>query len=106
MSDIDSVLRQVDLPQRELERWIAKRWVCPDGEAGVYFFHAIDVARIRLILQLRQDLEINEKALPVVLGLLDQLYDHRRRLRALAEALQSQLPPDILYSLREHLDQS
>lgn len=69
------------LPRGDLERWIANAWVKPDGPSGNYQFRDIDVARVRLILELRDELEVNEAALPVVLLLLDQLYDLRRRLR-------------------------
>ena len=72
-----------DLPLDDLERWISNDWVRPDGRAGDYAFREIDVARIRLIQELRDSLEINEAALPVVLLLLDQLYDLRRRMRDL-----------------------
>jgi chaperone modulatory protein CbpM len=65
----------------DLERWIANDWVRPDRPEGEYAFRDIDVARIRLIQDLRDNLEVNEAALPVVLLLLDQLYDLRRRMR-------------------------
>ncbi len=73
------------LPGADLERWIANAWVRPDGRAGAYAFREIDLARVRLILLLRDDLEVDEAALPVVLLLLDQLYDLRRRLRDLRD---------------------
>ena len=72
-----------DLPLQDLERWISNDWVRPDARAGAYAFREIDVARVRLIQELRDKLEINEAALPVVLLLLDQLYDLRRRMRDL-----------------------
>jgi chaperone modulatory protein CbpM len=72
------------LPRGDLERWIDHDWVKPDGQPGAYVFRDIDVARVRLILELRDDMEIDEATLPVVLSLLDQLYDLRRRLRDLA----------------------
>lgn len=70
------------LPQQDLERWILNDWVRPDGQPGEYAFREIDVARAQLIRELRDDLDVNEAALPVVLLLLDQLYDLRRRMRA------------------------
>jgi chaperone modulatory protein CbpM len=82
MITVDVLLAQLpDLPPKDLERWILNDWVRPDGRIGDYAFRAIDVARVRLIQELRDDLEINESALPVVLLLLDQLYDLRRRMR-------------------------
>ena len=84
MISVDFVLSQAPgLPREDLERWIAKAWVRPDGGPGAYVFHDIDVARVLLIRELRDDLEVNEAALPVVLLLLDQLYDLRRLVRGL-----------------------
>jgi chaperone modulatory protein CbpM len=86
MITIEVLLARVpDLPLQDLERWISNDWVRPDGRAGDYAFGEIDVARVQLIQELRDRLEINEAALPVVLLLLDQLYDLRRRLRNLRE---------------------
>ena len=86
MITIEVLLARVpDLPLQDLERWISNDWVRPDGRAGHYAFGEIDVARVQLIQELRDRLEINETALPVVLLLLDQLYDLRRRLRNLRE---------------------
>lgn len=69
----------------DLERWIAQEWVRPDGAEGHYMFREIDIARVRLIRQLRDEMDIDEQALPVVLSLLDQLYDLRRRLAKLGD---------------------
>jgi chaperone modulatory protein CbpM len=86
MITVQVLLTQLpDLPLQDLERWISNDWVRPDGRAGDYNFREIDVARVRLIQELRDKLEINEAALPVVLMLLDQLYDLRRRMRDLRE---------------------
>ena len=70
------------LQEAELERWIGERWVRPEPASEGYVFREVDVARVRLIVELRHDLAIDEDALPVVLQLLDQVYALRRRLRA------------------------
>ncbi len=80
-------LRIRGLRQDDLERWIGQAWVRPDGEPGRYLFHDIDVARVQLILELREQMQVNEEALPVVLSLLDQLYEARRRMRRVRDAL-------------------
>jgi chaperone modulatory protein CbpM len=83
MITVEVLLTQLpNLPLRDLERWISNDWVRPDGQVGDYAFRDIDVARVRFIQELRDELEVNEAALPVVLLLLDQLYDLRRRMRA------------------------
>ncbi len=61
------------LDEAELERWIGASLVRAEGVEGARLFEEIDVARIRLIFELRHELEIEEPALPVVLSLMDQL---------------------------------
>jgi chaperone modulatory protein CbpM len=46
-------------------------------------FTDMDVARIGLMLELRDEFEVSEAALPIVLSLLDQLYALRRELAGL-----------------------
>ena len=72
---------------QDVERWVGERWVRPDGPPGGYVFREIDVARVRLIVELRDALRLDEEALPVVLSLMDQLYEERRRLRRVRDAL-------------------
>jgi chaperone modulatory protein CbpM len=92
-------IRFTGLQRDDLHRWIGNAWVRPDGEAGHYVFRDIDVERVRLILELRDDMQVDENALPVVLSLLDQLYDLRRRMRRLSEALDQTVTEDIRLKL-------
>src|ERR1700722_4179527 len=88
MISIDVVVGQISgLRRQDLERWIANEWVRPDPQADGYAFREIDVARVRLILEMRDDMDVDEAALPVVLSLLDQIYDLRRQLREVGDAL-------------------
>ena len=88
MIGLELIVTQIYGLQREdLERWIAHDWVRPDGPAGAYVFRDIDVARVRLIRELRDDMGIDEDALPVVLSLIDQIYDLRRQLRKIGDPL-------------------
>lgn len=97
------VARLPGLQRQSLERWIANGWVRPQGAAGRYAFREIDVARVKLIHELHDDLAVNEDALPVVLSLLDQLYDARRRMRELAAALGRTVPEDAQRHLADDL---
>ena len=58
-----------------------------DATTPGHRFRPVDVARLRLIQELRQDLEIGPEAMPVVLSLVDEMYTLRRRLAALARAV-------------------
>lgn len=96
-----------ELTRADLERWIANEWVRPDGgldgNPEHYLFRDIDVARIRLILDLREHLEISEPAIPTVLQLIDQLYELRRRMRSLNAALEETVPAEYRARLLEKL---
>jgi len=92
-----------ELQPGELERWIGNQWVRPEGKPGAWRFHDIDMARIRLILDLRDTMDVEEPALPTVLSLLDQLYDMRRRMIRLNEAMEQTLPTEFRAALRAHL---
>jgi chaperone modulatory protein CbpM len=81
-----------------LQRWIDLGWVLPEhapeqGDHAVRF-DDFDVARVRLICELRYELQIEEDSLSVVLSLLDQLYAARRSLRTLVAAVETQ-PEDV-----------
>jgi chaperone modulatory protein CbpM len=82
-----------DLDRAELAAWIERGWVCPDV-AGTddWEFQEIDVARVRLIRDLRRTMELTEDAVELALSLLDQVYDLRATLRDLSQAIEEQSP--------------
>lgn len=101
MMTLEDVLRLHGRIERvELEAWIAWRWVRPERTAGGLRFDAADLARVRLIHEIRHEMGIEPDSVPVVLSLLDQVYDLRRQLRALAESL-AESPDEVQ---REVLD--
>jgi chaperone modulatory protein CbpM len=75
--------RFTSLNPDDLRRWIAEGHVRTDRAADDLVFTEIDVERVRLILELRDLMQVNDEALPIVLSLLDQIYELRRRMRAL-----------------------
>jgi chaperone modulatory protein CbpM len=88
-----------DLEAVELTTWIEHRWVRPQAEeGGVWSFQDIDIARVRLIYDLRRHLDTPEETLPVILSLVDQVYDMRRRLNAVSRALETQ-PEEVRTAL-------
>jgi len=100
MITFESVIAVIEgVRETDLRAWIAEGWVRPESERGVLIFQEIDVARVRLIHDLRRDLAIGNDAVPVVLNLLDQLYAMRRRVRAMNAAIDAQ-PPAVRRTLR------
>jgi chaperone modulatory protein CbpM len=57
-------------------------------------FRRIDLARLQLLCDLADDLELDEAALGVVVTLIDQLHAARQDLLAIARAVAAE-PPDV-----------
>lgn len=103
MATQDEIMRLYHLQRVELESWIAQRWVRPStGPVGGWQFDEVDEARIALIRELRDEFEVSDEALGLVLSLLDQLYAARRMLRCVDDAMQ-QLPEPLRVELRARL---
>ncbi len=81
-----ALARLPGLDEGRLRWWIAQDWVRPVVREGELVFAEIDVARLRLIVDL-EGLEVGEGAMPVVLSLLDQLHATRRQMRVVVQAL-------------------
>jgi chaperone modulatory protein CbpM len=87
MMTLDDLLATIPSLQRgDLEGWIRDELIAPQQDAGLSFSDK-ECARVRLICTLTYELEIDSGALPVVLSLLDQLYDTRQRLLSLSRAV-------------------
>lgn len=101
MIGVDAVIAEIPgLRRTDLERWIGNDWVRPGADL---VFVEVDVARVRLIRDLRDELRIDEDALDVVLQLLDQLHDVRRRMRELGTAIEHTVPEPLRRALVAHL---
>ena len=103
MIAFEELLLQVKgLDRHELTHWVENRWVLPEQRNDTWVFHEVDVARVELILEIRHEFAIDDEALPLVLGLLDQIYDLRRQLRRMCDALAAQ-PPEVQAGIRNAL---
>ncbi len=101
----DLLRRHAALDRHELVTWVENRWVLPERRDKTWIFHDVDVARVELILEIRQEFAIEDEALSLVLGLLDQVYDLRRQLGRLCDALAVQ-PPEIQSAVKRSLPRS
>ncbi len=82
------------LEEADLVTWIERRWVRAEPTQGGYLLREVDVARVRLILDMQRECAVDDEALELVLPLLDQVYRLRRQLTALSGAVAAQ-PPEI-----------
>ena len=92
MLTVEQLCVEIRCSRGELTGWIEQRWIKPVRQGDEILFDEADAARARLIDELRRNLSIDDEAMPVVLGLLDQLYHARRTLAALWEALDEVAP--------------
>ncbi len=76
------------LSVRQLRRWVRLGWVRPESCADGPVFDELDLARVRLLVDLRARMALEEDTVAMLLNLLDQLYATRRRLRDLLAALE------------------
>ncbi len=81
------------LSEVELLAWVDRGWVRPEQSGAGPVFGEIDIARIRLIRDMRIAMHIEDDTIPTILSLLDQVYDLRSGLRAVLRAVEAQPEP-------------
>jgi chaperone modulatory protein CbpM len=86
------------LTRRQLARFIEGDLVRPERSGGGYVFRSIDIARLELLCDLSQDLDLDETALGIVISLIDQLHATRQELAAMARAIDA-VPVDLRVQL-------
>ncbi len=77
-----------------IERWTARGLLRPTGEPEAWTFEAIDVARVRLLAELGDDMGLDDDTVEALVGLVDQVHTLRDQLGILARAI-AQQPPEI-----------
>lgn len=102
MTEVEVVEQTAELTLRRLRLWVRRGWVSPTLTNREPVFDSLDIARIRLVCQLKDDLNINDDAIPVVLSLIDQLHGIRRELRMLTAAVDTQ-PETVRERIRRAL---
>jgi chaperone modulatory protein CbpM len=70
-----------------LNAWLDEEWLIPSDSSAEISFSDIDIARVRLIRDLQENLGVNDEGVSVVLNLVDQLYGMRRALAELRHAV-------------------
>jgi len=83
------------LQVQTLELWLEQQWLIPEQTPEGVRFSDGDIARARLIQDLKGDFGVNDEGVDVILHLVDQLHGLRRALAHLHAGL-SESPPDAL----------
>jgi chaperone modulatory protein CbpM len=71
------------LQVQTLDFWLEQRWLIPEETSAGMNFSDMEVARARLIQDLRTDFGVNDEGVDVILHLIDQLHGLRRALAQL-----------------------
>lgn len=76
------------LQVQTLDLWLEQRWLIPEETSVGIRFSDIDVARARLIHDLKSDLGANDEGIDVILHLMDQIHGLRHALAQLQKDIQ------------------
>ena len=71
---------------------MARGLLRPRNEADAWVFEQVDVARVRLLTELADDIGLDDDTVEVVVGLVDQVHTLRGQLGLLAQAIAEQPP--------------
>lgn len=86
MISIQELLARVRIDQQLLDSWVGEGWLVPQRGAEPLFTD-MDVARARLIRELREDFGVNDEGIGLILHLLDQVHGLRRQMHELMEKM-------------------
>jgi chaperone modulatory protein CbpM len=86
-SEDEVVATVTRLTRSQLVRFVEGRFVRPQRDANGYAFRPVDIARLELLCDLSQDLDLDETGIDVVISLIDQLHAARQDLATLARAI-------------------
>ena len=87
MSVLEQIAAEFGVDADELTIWVERHWVMPLRSGMEFQFTDADRARLRMIVEFRRDLAIDDEAMPVVLDLVDRLHAARAQLHDVLEAL-------------------
>ena len=71
---LEDVSRETGVAPIEIIEFIHQQWICPVQPERPELFDEEDVARTRLIRELREDFGVNNEGIELILHLLDELY--------------------------------
>ncbi|WP_366556069.1 chaperone modulator CbpM [Aquibaculum sediminis] len=92
----------LEVDEQEVVSFVRQSWVLARQSGEDWHFDDADAARVKLIVELKRDLDVNDEAIPLILNLLDQLYGVRQVLEDVRVAVDA-LPPSLRRELEQHL---
>lgn len=93
-SEDDVMVTVSRLTRAQLVRFVEFDLVKPQRSESGYIFRQIDIARLELLCDLSDDLDLDEAAIGIVVSLIDQLHIARQEIASMASAIDT-LPADL-----------
>ncbi|TDK51444.1 chaperone modulator CbpM [Antarcticimicrobium luteum] len=93
-SEDEVVATVTRLTRSQLVRFVEGEFVRPQRDVNGYVFRRVDIARLELLCDLSQDLDLDETGLDIVISLIDQLHAARQDLATMGHAI-NDLPADL-----------
>ena len=91
MTTLDELLSlHRKLTSMHVERWVARGLLRPSGRVEAWTFEQVDVARVRLLAELGDDIGFDDDTVETVVSLVDQVHTLRGQLGLLARAIAEQ----------------
>ncbi len=72
---------RLDVDAGTVQVWIEEGWLLPQRDQAGFAFSELDVARARLIRDLKDGIGVNDEGIGIVLNLVDQVHGLRNILR-------------------------
>jgi len=87
LSEDEVVATVTRLTRSQLFRFVEGEFVRPQRDVNGYVFRRVDIARLELLCDLSEDLDLDETALDIVISLIDQLHAARQDLATMGRAI-------------------
>jgi chaperone modulatory protein CbpM len=104
-SEDDVITSVTRLTRSRLVRFIEFDLVRPQSAPPGYVFRSIDIARLELLCDLSEDLDLDEAAMGIVVSLIDQLHAARQDAALMARAIDA-LPADLQRRISAEMKQA
>ncbi len=92
MLTLEEFQLRLDVDASTVQIWIEEGWLLPQRDQAGLAFSEPDVARARLIRDLKDEIGVNDEGIGIVLYLIDQVHGLRSVLRELLHAGAGRLP--------------
>ncbi|MFC3057517.1 chaperone modulator CbpM [Paenirhodobacter populi] len=90
MTETDILTRIDRLTHDRLTLCVTRSWVRPRRSQQGVVYDDTDLARLRLIVELTEDMAVNDEAVPLILNLIDEVTTLRRGMRTVEGALRAE----------------